>query len=308
MSAETYDIIIIGAGIAGMTAAIYARRAGKSVLVLESKVPGGQIVSTFRIENWPGDFGVSGADLSKKVSDQVNQLGAKVDYEVVEKIEKHQEGFWVKTDENEYQARAVILAMGTKDRELNIPGGHELAGKGISYCATCDGALYKDKIVAVVGGGNSAMASALYLADLASRVYLINLSGEFKGDAMLVDKLKARDNVEFLLGYNSEEVLGEEKVRGLRLVPSGMVESVTEGRELAVDGIFVAIGKQPATDLVSDLVELDQAGYIVAGEDCHTSLDGIFVAGDCRTKQLRQLITAASDGAMAASEAIQFLR
>lgn len=308
MSAETYDIIIIGAGIAGMTAAIYARRAGKSVLVLESKVPGGQIVSTFRIENWPGDFGVSGADLSKKVSDQVNQLGAKVDYEVVEKIEKHQEGFWVKTDENEYQARAVILAMGTKDRELNIPGGHELAGKGISYCATCDGALYKDKTVAVVGGGNSAMASALYLADLASRVYLINLSGEFKGDAMLVDKLKARDNVEFLLGYNSEEVLGEEKVRGLRLVPSGMVESVTEGRELAVDGIFVAIGKQPATDLVSDLVELDQAGYIVAGEDCHTSLDGIFVAGDCRTKQLRQLITAASDGAMAASEAIQFLR
>lgn len=308
MSALEYDLVIVGAGIAGMTAAIYARRAGKSVLVLEGKVPGGQIISTFRIENWPGDFGVSGADLSKKIHHQMDELGAVVKYAVVSETKKQANDFLVETDDGEFLARAVILAMGTKDRELEIPGGHELAGKGISYCATCDGALFKDKDVAVVGGGNTALASALYLSDVVKKVYLVSLSHEFKGDAMLVDKLKAKGNVDFLLGYASEAVLGSEKVTGLKLKPSGMEVDVTEGRELNVEGIFVAIGRQPTTELVSGLVELDKSGYIVAGEDCHTSLDGVFVAGDCRTKQLRQLVTAAADGAMAASEAIQFLR
>ncbi len=308
MSAKSYDIIIIGAGMAGMTAAIYACRANKTVLVLENKVPGGQIVGTFRVENWPGDFGVSGADLSEKICEQMKKLGAELVYTNVEKVEKEEDRFLVESEDGAFQASAVILAMGCKDRELDVPGGHELSGKGIFYCATCDGSLYKDQDVAVVGGGNSALSGALYLSDIVRKISIINLGKEFKGDAVIVDKLKAKGNVEFLMGYETEEVLGEDKVRGIRLKPSGMMEEVKDDLELSVGGVFVAIGKQPATDCAALLVKLDDAGYVMAGDDCHTSRDGVFVAGDCRTKTLRQLVTAAADGAMAAGEAVKFLR
>ena len=308
MSAKSYDIIIIGAGIAGMTAAIYAHRAGKTVLVLEDKVPGGQIVNTFRVENWPGDFGVSGAELSKKIHQQMTEIGVETVFAKVDSIKRDDASFVISAEDEEFDAKAVILAMGSKDRELDVPGGHELSGKGIFYCATCDGALFQGKDIAVIGGGNSALSGALYLSELANKIYIINLGSEFKGDKIIVEKLQAKENVEFLLGYATEEVAGDSKVQGIKLKPSGLIKEVMDSLELKVDGVFVAIGKQPATDLVSGLVKLDAAGYIVAGEDCHTSCEGIFVAGDCRTKQLRQLVTAAADGAMAASEAVQYLR
>lgn len=303
-----YDVIVVGAGMAGMTAAIYARRAGKKVLVLESTMHGGQIVNTLRIENWPGDFGISGLDLTEKVFRQMKDLGAEIKYEIVEKIKKRDEkDFVVTTDDNEYVAKAVILAVGTGDHKMELAREEELIGQGISYCATCDGALYKGKSVAVVGGGNSALYEALYLADLAERVYVVHRRDEFRADEVLVEKVQAKDNVEFELGFLPEEILGEEKVSGLKLVPSGLVKGVDEPCELMVDGIFVAIGKQPLTDKFKKLVDLDKKGYIIADENCTTSCSGIFAAGDCRTKNVRQLVTAAADGAMAANQAVQYL-
>ncbi|MBR3328923.1 thioredoxin-disulfide reductase [Candidatus Saccharibacteria bacterium] len=303
-----YDVIIIGAGVAGMTAAIYARRAGKSVLVFETMVCGGQIVNTTRIENWPGDFGVSGTGLTKKIFKQMEELGAEIKYETVMDVEKYKdEGFVIKTEETEYLAKTVILAVGTEDRKMELKREEELLGRGISYCATCDGALFEGKAVAVVGGGNTAFYDALYLADIAAQVYVVHRRDKFRGDAALVKKVRAKENVEFVLGFVPEEILGKEKVSGLKLKPSGLVKGIEGPRELNVEGIFVAVGKKPATDKFKKLVELDENGYIVAGENCTTSCHGIFVAGDCRTKTLRQLVTAASDGAMAASEAVQYL-
>lgn len=303
-----YDMIIIGAGVAGMTAAIYARRAGKSVLVFENMVCGGQIVNTMRIENWPGDFGVSGTSLTKKISKQMEELGAEIKYETVMNVEKYKdESFVIKTEEAEYLAKTVVLAVGTEDRKMELKREEELLGRGISYCATCDGALFEGKAVAVVGGGNTALYDALYLADIAAQVYVVHRRDEFRGDAALVKKVRAKENVEFVLGFVPEEILGKEKVSGLKLKPSGLVKGIEGPRELNVEGIFVAVGKKPATDKFKKLVELDENGYIVAGENCTTSCHGIFVAGDCRTKTLRQLVTAASDGAMAASEAVQYL-
>ena len=303
-----YDVIIIGAGVAGMTAAIYARRAGKSVLVFETMVCGGQIVNTTRVENWPGDFGVSGTGLTKKIFKQMEELGAEIKYETVMDVEKYEdEGFVIKTKEAEYLTKTVILAVGTEDRKMELKREEELVGRGISYCATCDGALFEGKAVAVVGGGNTALYDALYLADIAAQIYVVHRRDEFRGDAALVEKVRAKENVEFVLGFVPEEILGEEKVSGLKLKPSGLVKGVEEPRELNVEGIFVAVGKKPATDKFKKLVDLDEKGYIVAGENCTTSCPGIFVAGDCRTKTLRQLVTAASDGAVAASEAVQYL-
>lgn len=303
-----FDIVIVGAGVAGMTAAIYARRAGKRVLVLEAGAYGGQIISTLRIENWPGDFGVSGPDLTKKIFEQMKSLGAEVKYEAVEKIDKRGErDFVIETDGGKYGARAVILAVGTEDRKLGLAREEELVGRGISYCATCDGALYKGREVAVVGGGNTALYDALYLADVAARVYLVYRRSQFRGDEALVEKLKNKDNVEFVLGLVPAEILGEEKVMGLKLVPSGLTEEVKEPCDLVVDGVFVAIGKKPATGSFAELVDLDERGYVVADETGVTSCPGVLVAGDCRTKAVRQLVTAAADGAVAANQAVKYL-
>lgn len=301
MAEKVYDVIIVGAGIAGMTAAIYARRAGKSTLVLEGKAYGGQIVNTFSIANWPGEPGVSGVDLAKKIYKQAKDLGAEIEFEEVLAVKDAGDKKEIKTDEGVYLGRALILAVGSRDREMEIPREKELTGHGVSYCATCDGAFYKGKDVAVVGGGNTAFYEALYLADVAKKVYLVHRRDGFRADAALVEKVQAKKNVEFVLKVHPVELVGEKKVEGL------VVEGEDGRQTLAVDGVFVAIGRVPATKVFSELVELDEKGYIVAGEDCHTSYTGIFVAGDCRTKTTRQLVTAASDGAVAANEAVQYL-
>lgn len=302
-----YDTVIVGAGIAGLTAAIYLRRAGKSVLVLEGNVPGGQIINTLSIENWPGDMGVSGAELMQKIQKQALELGAEIEMEEVLKIEKDADGFKVTTEDDKYTAGAVVLAVGAENRKLGLPREDELTGRGVSYCATCDGAFYKGKDVAVIGGGNTALDDALYLSDLAAKVYLVHRRDEFRGDEKTVEKLRTKDNVEFVLGYVPDELAGDEKIAGVKLVPSGRVASVTEPRELEVNGVFVAIGQVPATDKFAGLVDLDEHGYIVAGEDCVTSCPGVFAAGDCRTKSVRQLVTAAGDGSVAAEAACGFL-
>jgi len=301
-----YDVVIAGAGIAGLTAAIYLRRAGKSVLVLEGKVPGGQIINTLNIENWPGDMGVSGVELMQKIQKQALELGAEIEMEEVLRVERGDE-FKVITEDDEYLAKAVILAVGAENRKLGMPREDELTGRGVSYCATCDGAFYKGKNVAVIGGGNTALDDALYLSDLADRVYLVHRRDEFRGDESTVAKLKEKKNVELVLGYVPEELIGEDRVTGVKLVPSGKVADVTESRELEVSGIFVAIGQVPATEKFAGLVDLDEHGYIVAGEDCCTTCSGIFAAGDCRTKSVRQLVTAAGDGSVAAEAALSFL-
>ena len=295
---EKYDIVIIGAGIAGLTAAIYAKRANKKVLVLESKVYGGQIINTFDIENWPGDFKVSGVDLMQKVYKQATDLGAKIEFEEMLKIEKRDDCFIVESDDEKYEAKSVIIAVGTEDKKMELPREKELTGRGVSYCATCDGALYKSKNVAIIGGGNTALYDALYLSDIVKKIYLVHRRNEFRGDAILVEKLRKKNNIEFLLEKQPVEIIGEEKVSGLKL---------NDGQILDVDGIFVAIGKKPMTEKIKELVDLDERGYVKAGEDCKTSCPGVFVAGDCRTKNIRQLITAASDGAVAAEMAIDYL-
>lgn len=302
-----YDIVIVGAGIAGLTAAIYGRRAGKSVLVLEGKTYGGQIINTFQIENWPGDFGVSGVDLMQKIYKQATELGAEVEFEEVTAIEKTATGFVVKTEDEEYAAGAVILAVGSEDKKLGLDSEEKFAGRGVSYCATCDGAFYKDKKVAVIGGGNTALYDALYLADIASKVYLVHRRNEFRGDEMLVERLRGKNNVEFVLGYVPEEILGDKKVTGIKLMPSGKVMDVKDEMGMDVDGVFVAVGKSPMTEKFAELVELDAGGYIKAAENCVTSCPGVFVAGDCRTKDIRQLVTAAADGAVAADAAVNYL-
>lgn len=302
-----YDVVIVGAGIAGLTAAIYAKRAGKSVLVLEGRTYGGQIINTFQIENWPGDFGVSGVDLMQKIYKQATELGAEVEFEEVTAIEKTATGFLVKTEDEEYAAGAVILAVGSEDKKLGLDSEEKFAGRGVSYCATCDGAFYKDKKVAVIGGGNTALYDALYLADIASKVYLVHRRNEFRGDEVLVERLRGKSNVEFVLGYVPEEILGDKKVTGIKLMPSGKVTGIKDGTEMDVDGVFVAVGKSPMTENFAGLVELDAGGYVKAAEDCVTSCPGVFVAGDCRTKDVRQLVTAAADGAVAAEAAARYL-
>lgn len=294
-----YDIIIIGAGMAGLTAAIYACRAKKKVLVLEKTIPGGQIINSSSIANWPGNFKISGAELMNRVYEQAIALGADIAYEEVININQDNGNFVVITEDQKYSTGAVILAIGASSKKLGLPNEAKMTGHGVSYCATCDGAFYKDKNVAVIGGGNTALYDALYLANIAKKIYLIHRRNEFKGDEILVDKLREKDNVEFILEHTLEEILGDDKVTGIKLSPSD--------RTLEVDGIFVAIGERPMSDNFSNLIELDAKGYIAAGEDCGTSCPGIFVAGDCRTKNIRQLVTAAADGAIAASAAVKYL-
>ena len=294
-----YDVIIVGAGVAGLTAAIYARRANKKVLVIERATYGGQIINAPKVNNYPAMMGVSGVELSKNLHAQVEALGAEIRFEEVLEITA---GRTVRTDEETYEAGAIILAVGAEERKLDLPREDELVGHGISYCATCDGALFKSKNVAVVGGGNTALGDALYLADMAAKVYLIHRRSEFRGDELLVEKLRAKDNVEFILDAVPTGLIGEDKIEAL-IVRHEDDDELT----LEVSAIFVAIGKRPATTKFTDLVELDDNGYIKAGEDCHTSAEGIFVAGDCRTKGLRQLVTAMSDGAIAATEAVKYL-
>ena len=298
-----YDIIIVGAGAAGMTAAIYARRASKSVLVLEAVNYGGQILNTPDIENYPVEAHISGYDFSTKVYEQAKGLGAEFRFEKVTEIKEENNLKTVVTTKNTYTAKAVILATGSENRKLGIEDEDRLTGKGVSYCATCDGNFYRNKIVAVVGGGNTALEDALYLSDLAKQVYLIHRRDSFRGEQTTVARLKEKQNVEFVYCANVTKLIAEKRLKAIK------VTNRQDGsmRTIEVNGLFVAVGRVPENQNFAQLIKLDDAGYIVAGEDCHTSTEGIFVAGDNRTKMLRQLVTATADGAMAATEAVKYL-
>ncbi|MBP3249445.1 MAG: FAD-dependent oxidoreductase [Ruminococcus sp.] len=296
-----YDIIIVGAGPAGMTAAIYGRRAGKSVLVLEAASYGGQIINTPDVENYPSAAHISGFDLATQIYEQAKALGAEFAFEKVTGIEDG-DVKTVITAKNRYEGRAVIIATGSENRKLGVAGEDELVGRGVSYCATCDGAFYRKKTVAVVGGGNTALEDALYLADLAEKVYLIHRRDQFRGDETTVARLRERENVELVLNSRVTGLIAEKKLKAVEVTDKDGNTS-----QLEVNGLFVAVGRVPENQNFASVIELDGAGYAVAGENCRTRSAGIFVAGDNRVKDVRQLVTATADGAVAATEAIKYL-
>ena len=297
-----YDIVIIGAGTAGLTAAIYARRASKKTLVLEASSYGGQIINTLDIENYPAAMHISGFEYATKLYEQAKELGAEIVFERVESLSDEGTHKTVVTSQNTYEARSVIIATGSQNRRLGLANETELVGKGISYCATCDGAFYRKKNVAVVGGGNTALEDALYLSEIAGKVYLIHRRDAFRGEESTVAKLQTKDNIEFVLNSTVTKLNANERLESIETTDkSGNV------RTIEVDGLFVAVGRVPRNDIFSSLVQLDEAGYIKAGENCHTNVAGIFVAGDNRVKEVRQLVTAAADGAIAATEAVKYL-
>ena len=296
------DIIIIGGGPAGLTAATYARRAGKSVLVIEKDAFGGQITWSPRVENFPGFVSISGTELGDKLLEQAMEQGAEVELERVTGIRSEGDVRHVLCESGAaFEARAVILATGAKPRMLGIDREEELVGSGVGYCAVCDGAFFKGKAVAVNGGGNSALQDALLLSESCSRVYLIHRRASFRGEQKLVEALQARDNVEFVMEAKITALLGGEELSGLTVEQKGRT------RDLPVEGLFVAFGHQPDNGAFAELLALDAAGYAASGEDCRTASPWLFVAGDCRAKSVRQLTTAAADGAVAALAACDYL-
>lgn len=301
-----YDIIIIGAGPAGLSAAIYARRSGKSVLVLEEKTYGGQIINTPNIENYPGIAHISGFEFATNLYNQAKDFGAEFKFEKAVGIEDREDSKLVKTPKDEYEAKAVIIATGAKNRKLGIDNEDSLVGKGISYCATCDGMFFRDKDVAVNGGGNTAVEDAMFLSNYCNKVYIIHRRDEFRADDKDVERLKEKDNVELVLDSTVSEILSDTDEAGNEHVSGVKVKNKNTGDErvLEVNGLFIAIGQVPDNEDFKDIVELEN-GYVKALEDCKTDTQGIYVAGDCRTKSVRQLATAAADGAIAAIAASQ---
>ena len=297
-----YDIIVVGAGPAGLTAALYARRAEKSVLILERSTFGGQMTFSPKIENYPGTGALSGNELADKMVEQVLEQGAEVELDTVTAIRDEGDVKRVITEGGEYQCRAVILAVGVKHRQLGLARENELVGKGISFCAVCDGAFYRGMTVAVIGGGNSALQEALLLSEGCRKVYVIQNLDEFTGEAALVGKLKNRDNVEFIMGTVVTELVGDEALSAIRLRNNNGRED-----ELAVDGMFVAIGLIPCNTPFADVAKLNDYGYFDSDETCRTITNGVFVAGDCRSKTIRQVTTATADGASAALAACRYL-
>lgn len=301
---EDYKIVIIGAGTAGLSAAVYAQRAGQDVIILDGKGYGGQIGSTDKVENYPGIASVSGFDFATGLYEQAKSLGAKIKFSEVKAVEKTEAGFDVVTERVTYKTSAVIIATGLEKRKLGLANEEILTGKGVSYCAACDGAFYKGKNVAVVGGGNTALEDALYLSTYCTNVYLVHRRDEYRAEQTYVDEIAGKDNIIQLKSCVPAEIIGSGKVEGLT-VKSLKDDSL---KKLEVSGVFAAVGQVPSNDIFKDLIELDSSGYIVAGEDCLTSTEGIFVAGDCRTKEIRQLVTAAADGAVAGIGAAKYVR
>ena len=298
-----YDIIVIGGGPAGLTAAVYAGRANKSVLVLEKGTFGGQITSSPKVENIPGVLAVSGNEFAEKLMEQAMELGAEIECcEAMKLIDG--EVKTVVTDEGEYQGKTVIIACGTTHRLLGLPKEDELVGNGISFCAVCDGAFYEGKTVAVIGGGNSALQEAILLSDTCKQVHVVQNLDFFTGEEKLVEQLKTRENVTITLGHVVDEYLTDPDFCGIR------IRSEADGstREIAADGLFLAVGLIPQNQAFADVVTVDERGYITSGETCETNLPGVFVAGDCRTKFVRQVATAAADGAVAALAACRYLQ
>lgn len=295
-----YDIIIIGAGPAGMTAALYGKRANKSVLILEDKSYGGQIVNASNIENYPGIEKISGYDYATTLFKQITNLGAEIKYETVIKISPDKE---VTTNENTYHAKSIIIANGAQNRHLNIPKETDFLGKGVSYCATCDGAFYKGKDVAVLGGGNTALEDALYLSNIAKKVYLIHRRDTFRGEEKYLKELESKENVEIILNSTVTKLNGNVKLKSIIVQDKEKKE-----KEINVSGVFIAIGQVPNNEVFNNVVDIDAKGYIISEDGVHTKTKGIYVAGDTRVKELRQLTTAVSDGSIAAMTAIKEMK
>ncbi len=297
MVEKLYDVIVIGGGPGGYTAALYAARANLSVLVLEKLTPGGQMGTTDVIDNYPGfPEGIGGFDLAMQMKQGAERFGAETKLSEVTQVELKGSPKRVVTPEGTYQAHTVVLASGAHPRELGLPGERELRGRGVSYCATCDGMFYRNRTVAVVGGGNTAVADVLYLSRICKKVYLIHRREELRASKVYLDPLQKAENVEFVWDSEVKEILYGETVTGVKVKH----KRTGDIRELAVDGLFVAVGHIPNTELVKGQVDLDEAGYVLAGETTRTNLPGVFAVGDLRKKPLRQVVTAASDGAVAA--------
>lgn len=296
-----FDIIVVGAGPAGLSSAIYGKCAGKNVLVLEKLMYGGQIINAIDIENFPLALHMSGASFATKMYEQAKELGAVIKFEEVLKIKTFDSYKEVVTNKETYRGKTVIIATGKVNRKLDLPFEKELVGKGVSYCATCDGNFYKGKNVAVVGGGNTALDDALYLSKICSKVYLIHRREEFRGEDKTLDLLKSTKNVTLILNSSVTSLNGEEKLNSIEITNKDGSKKVIE-----VDGIFIAIGQVPVNDNFKDLVHIDEDGYIVAN-GTSTSLPGVFVAGDARKKEVFQLVTAVSDGAVASLDAIKYI-
>ncbi len=295
------DILIIGAGPAGLTAALYACRAGKSVLVLERETFGGQITYSPKVENYPGIAQMSGSEFADRLLEQVLAQGAQVELDTVTQIVPESNGFTVKTEFTEYRGKAVILATGSEHRRLGLPREDDLVGEGVSYCAVCDGAFYAGKDVAVIGGGNTALQEAVLLSESCTHVTMVQNLAVFTGEEKLLELLRQKDNVSFLTETTVMELIGTDTLQAIRLDTRG-VESV-----LPVDGIFVAIGQVPQNEPFRALVPLTAQGYFDTDESCVTGRSGVFVAGDCRAKGVRQITTATADGAAAALAACRYI-
>ena len=290
-----YDICIIGGGPAGMTAALYSARAGRKTLLMEEKTHGGQMAETSIIENMPGSPNAEGWELTMRFSKQVEELQVETCYEKAVSLVPVSDGVQVRTESGRtISARKLILAMGVRRRRLNVSGEDRLSGRGVGWCAVCDGAFFRGQEVAVVGSGNTALEDALYLSGICKKVWLLVRKDRFRGQDTLAERVFARDNIEILWETQVKEIHGDAKVDGLT------VEQKGNTRQLSVTGVFIAIGLSPAPELYKDVVETTPEGYIDAGEDCRTSAPNIFAAGDIRKKEIRQIVTALSDGAVAA--------
>lgn len=299
-----YDVAIIGSGPAGLSASIYAKRAGLHAVTLEQNpMSGGQVLNTYEVDNYPGLPGINGFDLGMKFREHADKLGCEFREAVVEAVKENAQGFTLVTDGGELQAKTVLAAMGATHAKLNIPGEEELSGMGVSYCATCDGAFFRGRVTAVIGGGDVAVEDAIFLARGCEKVYLIHRRDELRAAAVLQKELMALPNVEVIWDTVVEKISGEDQVDSL------LIKNVKTGEQkaLLVDGVFVAVGIIPSGELLQDLVDCDEKGYLIAGEDCATSRLGIFAAGDLRKKKLRQIVTAVSDGANAITSILDYL-
>lgn len=300
-----YDIIIIGSGPAGLSAAIYAQRACLDTIVIEKNgISGGQVLNTWEVDNYPGFPGVSGFELSRQFREHANKLGARVVQDEVVQVELSGNVKKVVCEEETYEARCVILASGAHHRTLEVPGEEELRGAGVSYCATCDGAFFRGRTVAVVGGGDAALEDAIFLARMCEKVYIVHRRDKLRGAKRLQERLQALENVEFVWNSETAAIEGNGQVEALRLRQT----KTGEEKRLDVDGVFIAVGIAPESELYAGQLELDEQGYIRADESGQTSVPGVFVAGDVRTKALRQILTAASDGANCVASAERYLQ
>lgn len=300
-----YDIIIIGSGPAGLSAAIYAQRACLDTIVIEKNgISGGQVLNTWEVDNYPGFPGVTGFELSRQFREHANKLGARVVQDEVVQVELSGNVKKVVCEEETYEARCVILASGAHHRTLEVPGEEELRGAGVSYCATCDGAFFRGRTVAVVGGGDAALEDAIFLARMCEKVYIVHRRDKLRGAKRLQERLQALENIEFVWNSETVAIEGDAQVEALRLRQT----KTGEERRLDVEGVFIAVGIAPESELYAGQLELDEQGYIRADESGQASVPGVFAAGDVRTKALRQILTAASDGANCVASAERYLQ